>query len=79
MSRKDYRAFADVLAGDLSTCNNEGERRKVIGIVLSMCDVFKRDNGAFDRQRFLLACGIDPSNPMTSATMCADTIRDGDR
>jgi len=63
MSRKDYRAFADILAGDLATCETDGERRKVACIALSMEDVFKRDNPRFDRQRFREAAGLDPWNP----------------
>lgn len=64
MSRKHYREVAAVLAGDLATCETDGERRKVAKIACSLSDVFKRDNGNFDRQRFYTACGLDPWNPL---------------
>lgn len=58
MSRKHYIKFAAILAGDYATCETDGERRKVVGIALSMSDVFKQDNPNFDRTRFLAACNL---------------------
>lgn len=58
MTRKHYVEVAGILAGDLATAANEGERLKVRGIALSLADVFKRDNARFDRQRFYDAVGI---------------------
>lgn len=59
MSRKHYVEVAAILAGDLATASNEGERNKVRGIALSLADMFKRDNSRFDRERFYAAVGID--------------------
>jgi len=58
MSRKHYEAIAKVFAGDYATAANDGERRKVVGIALSLSDVFQQDNPRFDRVRFLQACGL---------------------
>lgn len=68
MSRKHYVKIASVLAGDYATCETDGERRKVVGIALSLSDVFKQDNPAFDRARFLEACNLNktghPAHPL---------------
>lgn len=58
MSRKHYERIAEVFAGDYASCNTTDERRKVVGLALSLSDVFQQDNPAFDRIRFLKACGL---------------------
>ncbi len=58
MSRKHYVAVASVLAADRAIARTDGERRVIDNIARSLADVFKRDNGRFDRQRFYVACGI---------------------
>lgn len=58
MTRKHYIKVAGILAGDLASSANEGERNKVKGIALSLADMFKQDNSNFDRQRFYDAVGI---------------------
>lgn len=67
MSRKDYRAFAEIIAAErsmarhqLANGGNDGEvkLRTTRNIAFSMADVFARDNARFDRERFYEACGI---------------------
>lgn len=48
MSRKDYVAIGDVLAGQWATTHSEA----IWKVTLSIADVFKRDNERFDRVRF---------------------------
>jgi hypothetical protein len=55
----NYRAIAEILAGDLATSATPEERRKVRGITLSLADYFARDNERFVRDRFYAAVGID--------------------
>ncbi len=54
MSRKDYNAIANVLAGDFATATLS-QREKVRAIVLSLADVFAKDNPRFQRDRFYAA------------------------
>ena len=65
MSKKHYRAFADILYGARSvavyhnTRTDNPDRCVLIErIAEEMCDVFKKDNSAFDYKRFLIACGV---------------------
>ena len=58
MTKKHFVEIAAILAGDLATAANDGERNKVRGIALSMADMFKRVNPNFDRERFYAAVGI---------------------
>ncbi len=58
MSRKHYIAVAAILAGERALATTDAERRNVDNIARSLADVFKRDNGRFDRQRFYDACGM---------------------
>lgn len=59
MSRKDYVAFAEVIALEIkANIPATKAEQAVIDVAKSMADVFKRDNPNFDRARFLTACGI---------------------
>lgn len=58
MTRKHFEAIAAILAGDLATAGNAGERLKVIGIAYSLADYFLSQNPNFDRDRFYLAVGM---------------------
>jgi hypothetical protein len=51
MSKKDYIAFAAVLAGEFA-CATPSEKLVLWRTTLSLADVFKRDNIRFDRSRF---------------------------
>ncbi len=59
MSRKHYVAVAAVLAGERAMARDDHERRTVDNIARSVADVFKQDNGRFDRQRFYAAVGME--------------------
>ena len=62
MTKKDYIAIAKVInhvqraniAGDISTKN------VAQNIAYGIADVMQSDNPNFDRNRFLLACGVTP-------------------
>ena len=59
MSRKHFEAVAAILAGERALATTAAERRRIDNIARSLADVFKRDNGRFDRQRFYNACGVE--------------------
>lgn len=53
MTRKDYIRLAE----DLAIHARNGELPR--GVLDTICDALKRDNGNFDRGRFLAAVGIE--------------------
>lgn len=60
MSRKDYRRFADLFAGEMAIAdhmNNGSARLQIRHIIASTADIFAQDNPRFDRQRFYDASG----------------------
>ena len=59
MSRKHYIATAEVLAIERKQATTDGERQAIDNIARGLADVFKRDNGRFDRERFYYACGAE--------------------
>ncbi len=61
MSRKDYCAIANVIAGEVALAENDGADHTVStleNVARSVADVFAADNPRFDRQRFYTAAGI---------------------
>ena len=58
MSRRHFEAVAAILAGERAMATTDAERRSIDNIARSLADVFKRDNGRFDRDRFYSACGM---------------------
>lgn len=62
MSRKDYKAFADVFADRVRIARNIDNTAARLAhyreIAEDMCVVFARDNANFKRDRFLDACGF---------------------
>jgi hypothetical protein len=58
MTRKDYKAIAKCIKEELEACENEGEMDTLGRVAKSLCGVFREDNGRFDRERFLIACGL---------------------
>ena len=61
LSRKYYQQFAELIAWRITYAEKikEPEQRKIIKeIAHDMCELFKRDNSRFDRERFLRACSI---------------------
>lgn len=66
MTKKDYIAIAKVVknARDIESSNRESETTKnaICDIIAyDLCKVMQSDNPNFDRNRFLLACGVTPS------------------
>ena len=55
MSRKDYIAIAAVLKSQMLLAPY------VALVANDLCEIFKTDNPAFNRDRFLAACGIQNS------------------
>jgi hypothetical protein len=60
MTRKDYIALAEVIAGEVAT-GNMWQKMTSSNIARSMADVFKRDNERFNRETFYKACGLGPT------------------
>lgn len=68
MSKKHYVRVAAIIAAERAmarTALHTRQHSKAVGklevtrdLALSLSDVFKADNGAFDRDRFLYAAGI---------------------
>ena len=61
MSRKDYTAFAAIIAGEISLAAHANDSHAVLALTnltRSMADVMKRDNTSFNRDRFYVAAGI---------------------
>ena len=57
MTKKDFQAFADAIK-ELRIMYLDKDPVVSIEEVEEMCaDIFARDNGRFDRERFYRACG----------------------
>lgn len=66
MTRKDYVAMAEAIRkmnGTHYTGNIEPWQYRAVkaDMVDVIADTFKADNGRFDRDRFVRACGFDPA------------------
>ena len=72
MSRKDYKAAAEVIAreleqaleapqgdGDVAHFANRAVVHTLERVARELADMFKRDNSAFDYGRFFTACGLN--------------------
>jgi hypothetical protein len=59
MSRKDYVAIAEIIAGDYASAN-PAEKGKVFCMTLSLADYFAQENPNFNRARFYDACDFGP-------------------
>jgi len=55
MSKKDYVAFASVLAEAMDTAPAEA-LPAIRGLISEVACIFSEDNDRFDRERFLTAC-----------------------
>lgn len=61
MSRKHYVEIARSISTQVATSRENGlysVEQALRLVVHDLCDMFKRDNAAFDRSRFLTACGF---------------------
>ncbi len=58
MTRKDYVAIAAAISKARGFCETDNQRRGVERSALCIAEVMQSDNSAFDRARFLKACGV---------------------
>jgi len=72
MSRKDYLAFARILAGEMQVLRESyaalpcryndiltGKKLLLLTVAHAMCETFEADNPNFDEDRFMGACGFN--------------------
>ena len=57
MSKKDYKLIALAFARFHFT-NTTGQPDKVKWVAIELMEILKQDNPAFDRDKFLTACGF---------------------
>lgn len=55
LTRKHFQAIADCI----KQAQTRDDHAVALQIALNLCAVFKAENPAFDRQKFLTACGFD--------------------
>lgn len=55
LTRKHSQAIADCI----KQAQTRDDHAIALQIALNLCAVFKAENPAFDRQKFLTACGFD--------------------
>lgn len=55
LTRKHFQAIADCI----KRTQGRDDHAIALQIALNLCAVFKAENPAFDRQKFLTACGFD--------------------
>ena len=59
MTKKDFDLIARVFADLNSDFNNGGDDSVSLSLVVGeLADALATTNGAFDRERFLVACGV---------------------
>lgn len=64
MTRKHYREAAEIIKGaqqapgDLPSTARYAAYITALSIASGLADMFERDNAAFDRQKFMEACGL---------------------
>tara|TARA_B100000809_G_scaffold18904_1_gene16630 strand:- start:453 stop:719 length:267 start_codon:yes stop_codon:yes gene_type:complete len=84
MSRKDYEAFAKIIAHELQGLRENGmnalssqtpHRRACMALLVTiaegMCDTFYTDNLRFDEDRFMGACGFTYLPPRDEYSLAA--------
>lgn len=79
MSRKDYQAAAEIIANGVKYAQDETPVRRAAKLEAfremagGLSSMFGRDNGRFDRDKFMTACGLG-----TVPTAGKHTIERGD-
>jgi hypothetical protein len=59
MTRKDYQLIAEVIANLNADFNTDGEDTVSLSLVAKeLAEALETDNPRFDRNRFLVACGV---------------------
>jgi hypothetical protein len=84
MSRKDYLAFAKIIAdelqdlreGGMNTLSNRHPHRRacmelLVTIAYGMSESFEQDNPRFDEDRFMGACGFNYIPPRDEYSLAA--------
>ena len=63
MTRKDYVLIADSIKGAINyeaILNDNKEKAEALGfLAIRLSSAFELDNPRFDRDRFLVACGVN--------------------
>ena len=60
MTKKDYELIAEVLLNNVSGVASEPY---AITLVNDMANALQDDNPKFDRNKFLIACGVETTEP----------------
>lgn len=68
MTRKDYKAFAEMLSKYLEDANTTDAIWTWSNLCQDIADVFKADNARFDYETFYTACGWDEAHGHTWRT-----------
>ncbi len=58
MTRKHFVAVADAISKEVKASECEATLAALDSVAAALCTVFQKDNPAFDRDRFLTACGL---------------------
>lgn len=59
LSKKHYVAIASELKTAYEDIGDDGAATTMVALIRRLSDVFAKDNTAFDRARFLKACGVE--------------------
>jgi hypothetical protein len=68
MTRKDYKAFAQMLSKRLEDTDTTEEIWTWSDICQDIADLFMADNPRFDREKFYTACNFDEAHGHTWRT-----------
>lgn len=60
MSKKHFVAIAATIRMNLNDAPTTAQAEGIERVAVELCHTFARFNGAFDRGRFLAACGVEP-------------------
>lgn len=60
MSKKHFVAIAATIRRELEYADDTSSQMAIEDTAKALCSDFARFNGAFDRGRFLAACGVEP-------------------
>ncbi len=58
LTRKDFKAIAGILKNERTAATSQDGLGRIDGICLEIADYLATKNPAFDRDKFLTACGI---------------------
>lgn len=58
MTRKNYVAMAELIKTEVDNAMSPQQVEGMKSVISALATALKRDNQAFDRTRFLTACGL---------------------